>query len=142
VTVVELRAIFDNMPRKYDHTFNAVKFKEELEQHGHGLGGDLPGWMFEGVHIYPNTDDDATIGSGLRLKQACNTARFAGAKIANRVSDKDITHVVVENDRSRTKELRATFATRKRQPRFVTIEWIEESWKERTLLDEERYAPR
>lgn len=27
---------------------------------------------------------------------------------------------------------------RARIPRFVTVEWIEESWREKTLLDEER----
>ena len=27
---------------------------------------------------------------------------------------------------------------RARIPRFVTVEWIEESWQEKTLLDEER----
>lgn len=27
---------------------------------------------------------------------------------------------------------------RKRQPRIVSLDWVEQSWREKTLLDEER----
>ena len=30
---------------------------------------------------------------------------------------------------------------RKRLPRIVSFEWIEQSWSEKTLLDEERESP-
>ena len=102
---------------------------------------------------------DATDVSELQLRQACITARFGGAEVVHDVDYEGVTHVLVGNDRSRIQELReklSLYATscqvqclasesltwnlhsRRRLPRLVTVEWIEESWKAKTLLDEER----
>ena len=64
------------------------------------------------------------------------------------MEDKRITHIVVdsgeENDRSSTDlyALRTSLSNRvganKKIPHIVTAEWVERSWKEKTLLDEER----
>lgn len=153
VTVDELRSIFDNMPDKFEHHFNSTEFKEELEEHGHSLG-DLPGWMFEGLIIYADDNSMPTsngTGPGSRLRQdavsslkssmALNTARFASAEVTNDINNEDITHVLVGGDRESTKKLREHFSERKRLPRLVTVGWIEQSWEEKTLLDEERFAP-
>ncbi|MCJ1388191.1 DNA ligase (ATP) [Xylographa bjoerkii] len=153
VTGAELRTIFDQMPRKFEHHFNVHDFKEELEQHGHSLG-DLPGRMFEGFLIFANglhsgqgngtsetEDPGIPTMADLRYKQACNTARFAGAAIATDIADTSITHVLIGEDRGNLRALRKNFSTRRRLPRFVTLAWIEESWEAKTLLDEERFVP-
>jgi DNA ligase 4 len=53
---------------------------------------------------------------------------------------------VVDLDISSTElsTLRSTLSAQlgqQKMPHLVTVEWIEESWKERTLLDEESRSP-
>ena len=118
--------------------------------------------MFEGRLIYvdnSDTDDQTRLDQRdtiLRVKQACNIARFAGAQLTNELKD-GVTHVLVGNNQDHSRNLRHTvsryasglnscmvmgyliFLDRfKRLPRLVTINWVEQSWKEKTLLDEER----
>ena len=97
------------MPAKYEHSFCAQDFKGELEEHGNVLG-ELPGWMFEGLLLYTDrqlanpasvTDKDPN----LRMKQACDTARFAGARLTDDLQE-GVTHVLVGQDRSSTTALR------------------------------------
>ena len=97
------------MPAKFEHSFSAEEFKRELEEHGNGLG-ELPGWMFEGLLLYTDrqlfneaslTDQDPNS----RLKKACDTARFAGARLTADLNE-GVTHVLVGDDRSVTRTLR------------------------------------
>lgn len=101
--------IFNSKPAKFEHSFSAKEFKSELEQHGHDLG-ELPGWMFEGLLLYTDGQlaNDASLTdekSDFRMKQACDTARFAGARLTNDLKE-GITHVLVGEDRSTTRALR------------------------------------
>lgn len=153
VTTEELRTIFDQMPDKFEHSFVASEFREDLERHGDGFG-DLPGWMFDGLTIFTDNLEPRTLNGNssdvgldppaanvVRVDLALYTARFAGAEITSDKKSPSITHVLIGDDRGRLRELREHFAKRKRLPRFVTVEWIEKSWQEETLLDEERFAP-
>lgn len=97
------------MPAKFEHNFSAKDFKNELEEHGNDLG-ELPGWMFEGLLFY--TDRQLTNDVSLtdkdpdfRMKQACDTARFAGARLTNDLQA-GVTHVLVGEDRSTIRTLR------------------------------------
>ena len=145
VTINELQEIFNSMPTTFDPGFDSAKFRAELGEHEHELG-NLPGWIFEGLLIY--IDDQDISGKtyllqkdpGFRLKQACNTARFAGGRITYDLQDGGVTHILVGSDRSRIRALREKIAKFKRLPRIVAVEWVEESWREQTLLDEERFA--
>ncbi len=128
-----------------EHTFDTSEFRSELGTHDHELG-QLPGWIFEGVLIYAGwQDQDAETpltqkNLDFRMKQACNTARFAGARGTNEL-EQGVTHVLVGEDRGRIRALREKISVFKRLPRMVTSEWIEKSWQEKTLLAEERFAP-
>ena len=118
--------------------------------------------MFEGRLIYVNrsiTDDQTRLDQRdtmFRVKQACNIARFAGAQLTNELKE-GVTHIIVENDQDHSRTLRYTISRYasglnscmvtvclisidrfKRLPRLVTVNWVEQSWKEKTLLDEER----
>ncbi len=145
ITVDELEAIFESMPTKYEHTFDASEFRNELIAHAHELG-QLPGWIFEGVLIYAYAEDQSTEtrrthkNPDFRMKQARDTARFAGARVASEL-EQGVTHVLVGEDRSRSRVLREKVSGFKRLPRLVTVEWIEQSWQEKTLLDEQRFVP-
>ena len=156
------------MPNKHEHLFDPRKFRKKLTEHDHDLG-ELPGWMFEDVLIYADYQTfyesngvtrvaeplDLT-KSNFRMKQAVDTARFAGAEATSDLADEGITHVLVGSDRSQVKTLREKthryvfperfefmcfaddICRRKRLPRLVTVEWIESSWTAWTFLDEER----
>lgn len=144
VSVDELKEIFDSMPTKYEHSFNASEFRTELGAREHELG-ELRGWIFEGCLIHVDRDQGTQGGGpmmqshpGFKMKQMCNIARFAGAGIINDLDEEGVTHVLVGDDRSRIRTLREKTSHFKRLPRFVTLDWIEQSWREKTLLDEER----
>lgn len=98
------------MPQKLDNDFDAATFETELEEHDQSLG-ELPGWIFKGLvlHIYQHRSDRINVPSStgqegldptLRMNQACNTARFAGANFTDDLTDKGITHVLVETHRA------------------------------------------
>lgn len=97
------------MPKKFEHAFTATEFRTKLDGHDHDLGL-LPGSMFEGLLLYiAESEHDSLKGtssseletcnsSAFRLKQACNTAKFAGASFTNSFADDGITHVLVGTD--------------------------------------------
>lgn len=87
------------MPAKFEQSFSARDFKAELEEHGNELG-ELRGWMFEGLLLY----SDQQLAND-RMKQACDTARFAGARLTDDLEE-GITHVLVGEDKSTTRTLR------------------------------------
>ncbi|PYH44556.1 putative C6 transcription factor (NirA) [Aspergillus saccharolyticus JOP 1030-1] len=125
-------------------------------------GWPLPcGWLFDGLVFYlpqwqptiagsPKTDESEEIEQPppeeqqqqqRRLHLVRNTARFAGARVVDTAQDPAITHVIVQGDdgmgRAAYKSLRAQWADRAKIPHFVTTVWVDASWREQTLLDEE-----
>ena len=149
------------MPNKVEHDFEPSAFRSELEDRGHNLS-DLWGFMFEGRLIYvdhSDTNDQTRLDqrdTDFRMKQACNTARFAGAQLTNELKE-GVTHILAGNNQDHSATLRRTVSRYasgeksymvmgylisidrfKRLPRLVTVDWVEQSWKEKTLLDEER----
>lgn len=89
-----------------------MQFEAELEGHGNDLG-ELPGWLFKGSRLYvyrygleQSTGESSTgqlefeTAASLRIIQACNRARFAGAQITDQLTDEGITHVLVENNKA------------------------------------------
>jgi DNA ligase-4 len=146
----ELKEIFEAMgkmeiPRQGQ---SADEFVEQLREHGHNLR-EVKGWLGKGLRIYFDSEGKANGGNssleltekGLRMKFASNMARFAGAEVVEDLADESITHVVIDADSPRLGMVRREISKRGRLPRVVTLDWVEESWKEATLLDEERYAP-
>lgn len=117
VTMGELRQVFTEMP-KSEYPINAQQLRRQLDDQDHSIG-ETPGcWMFEKTLMYPDfqSHKDLTRGLhssererkyGLRMQQALNTARFAGAHVTNDLEDLSVTHVLVDNDdHERTKILR------------------------------------
>ncbi|MCJ1269275.1 DNA ligase (ATP) [Lobaria immixta] len=151
VSTNELQEIFDSMPKKFEHAFTATEFRTELDGRNHDLGL-LPGWIFEGLLLYVvDSEHDILKGTSsseqeplndhaFRMKQACNTAKFAGARFTNNLADDSITHILVRSDKT-SRGVREKISWRKRLPRLVSFDWIEQSWNEKTLLDEEREGP-
>lgn len=97
------------MPANVENSLSAEDFKSELEERGNVLG-ELPGWMFEGLLLFTNRKpaNDVSVPTkdqDCRMQQACDTARFAGARLTNDLKE-GITHALVGKDRSTTRTLR------------------------------------
>ena len=149
-SVDELQVLMDKM--------GVVKKKKKIkvDDVASKLSGleSIRGWMFRGRTVYFDpvkesqlNGDDQNVGPGevekdmqRREEAALWTFHFGGGLLSEELDDKRVTHVVV-HEKSKLKEIRGTLATRSQLPRIVTRQWIEESWEERTLLDEERFTP-
>ncbi|KAI6819981.1 DNA ligase [Hortaea werneckii] len=126
----ELLQLFREMPVRVKKEHDADEVREQLEPHDLGLDS-LPGCMFQGVVAYCANDVDE------------NTKRllgFAGATVfEDLLEERQLTHVIVQQDSGAVRDIRVTVAGWRKKPRVVIEEWVLESWKEKTLLDEERY---
>ncbi|KAF2486088.1 ATP dependent DNA ligase domain-containing protein [Neohortaea acidophila] len=130
VDPAELRALFNLMQCAPEDQIDPAEIISQLHEHGHDLDG-LQCLTFLGLTAYCE-DVPAEIPRLLA---------FGAAKIAASLEDKAITHVVLPRNTARAKKLRAQLSSRKKGPRIVTSEWVSESWKAKTRLDEERFTP-
>jgi DNA ligase-4 len=140
VSVEELREILADVPKIEDggDPFDKALFLEQLEEHGHGLS-DLRCFMFQRCRVYFYCADET---DQLRVARLAHYIRYAGGARSEDLGDTTLTHVVVlgkETDQA-AEEIRKEMSSRRKMPRVVSGKWIEESWKERTMLDEEKYA--
>ena len=119
--------------------------------------------MFHSLTIYL---DKAPLDESDQMLQQCSpepaldfassTVRFGSGKVTNDLNNTSITHIVIGKDRSRLQSIRETisvlvncsttfcnifspliFDRRTCLPRIVTFDWVDQSWNEKTLLDEE-----
>lgn len=106
------------------------------------------GWLFRGLILFffsqSQTDDKQ---KDRRLHLAQNTARFASAGSASSLKDSSITHVVIDTNALSSADissLRKSLADKSgtKIPHLVSVDWVEECWKNGTLLDEERFQVR
>ena len=138
VTPEELKRVMDNMTKSENSNFSTTEFLSQLEEHGRGLSHQ-PSSMFRGcvVRFAPQDIEN------LDLRIAKYQFAFACGKVAENDDDESITHFVVVNEKSvDVKGLREMIvgSRRCRFPRVVGLKWMEDSWGEKTLLDEEKYA--
>lgn len=145
---LELKDISEQMPKdELREPFNVKEFLDQLERHGHDLGfRDMKGFMFKGLCVYTDgrrkymelgdLDEE-----GLRRLFVEDRVIFGNGSVADDFEDRNITHIIVGGDCLALKEIKQRISHRKKLPHIVTMEWVEESWTEGTLLDEERYAP-
>ena len=143
VEVRELKRILDDVVLIKDSTFSPDKFLSEFEERGRGFG-EMRCSMFRGCVAFFEPLAEKTHGSKahVELTIALNRFKFARGIVASSEEDKTVTHVVVLNDDSASvKILRAAvYKAKKRLPRMVRWRWLQESWVEGTMLDEEAYA--
>lgn len=148
VGVDEMKEIFESMGKKSSTRQVAEQFLDEIRDDDHEIS-NMKGWLFRSLRIYSDFEiesngEKCSLGFDwldLHTRLASNLARFAGAELVQDLEDESITHVVIRTDSSRLRTVRKKISSRKRLPRIVTADWIQDSWKEGTLLDEERYAP-
>jgi DNA ligase-4 len=143
----ELKEICDNIPK--DELRDSVEtdnLLSQLQGHDHDLSlSDMKGFMFRGfctlIAGWESCERAADLDEdGLRCLLVEHKLRFGSANVVSDLDDPNITHIVVGTGVDSLGSIREKISYRKRVPRIVTLEWVEDSWREGTLLDEERYA--
>jgi len=141
ITASDLKQIFEDMPLTSDINLDATGLLNQFQDH-HIDFGDPPGWLFRGVVAYFD-GGDVEMSSGHESHEdefefMRQQIRFGRGEIVNGLEEGVVTHVIVGKDRSRLRAIREMVAAWKKLPRIVTSEWVEETWREKTVLDEER----
>ncbi|KAK5654191.1 hypothetical protein OQA88_7622 [Cercophora sp. LCS_1] len=122
--------------------FDREMFLGQLEERGHGVGG-LRSFMFRNCVAYFARGDGIY---DLQTTKLASYVRFGGGEVVGELdSARGVTHVVVvvrdqTQERTVAAEVRLQIDVR-RPPRVVSQRWVEDCWKEGTLVDEEAYAP-
>jgi DNA ligase-4 len=127
VGIEELEKLLADMPEFDNDDYDADEIMDELFDDDVLEG---PGCMFRGLRMY-------VAGEGAILEAVKRIILFAGARLTSSLKDEKITHVVVSGEES-ARELRIQTASRRRPPRVVTTEWVMQSLREGTRLDEEK----
>ena len=147
VGVDELREILDrmDMPGAEGEQFDVDKFLDQLEEHGNGLD-ELQSFLFRRCRVHFALGEGVPETTALKLG---NYVLFGNGEVVEDVEDDRITHVVVLGGKEDTAasekvvaaEVRFRVSSRRTLPRIVSGKWLDDCWKEGTLLDEESYAP-
>ncbi|KAK9422187.1 putative DNA ligase [Seiridium unicorne] len=142
--IAELKTLLKDMPKNEvtNDDFSPVQFMEQLEEHGYDIG-NLKGHIFDRVRAVFIAGDSV---SGIATLQFKNWIKFGGGMVVDGIEHGSMTHVVVvsggdeDEDRSRAAEVRSIVSRGTPVPRIVTQQWLEDCWKEGTLLAEEGYV--
>lgn len=106
------------------------------ENHQDGLSHRTGGFLFQGFKFHMCGSSDS-----LRRAFAVIISRFADAQVIADTQSPDITHFIVDDSCGSVDigQIHRETAARSdfRVPHIVSLEWVEECWKEKTLLDEE-----
>ncbi|KAF1986447.1 DNA ligase 4 [Aulographum hederae CBS 113979] len=156
VDPAQLKALFADM-RKTESIFARGALMEQFIEAGMGFE-ELPGSMFRncvvcfegGVEVkqedsHSDSDHDHTTlkSQDLEMKMASLVIDFAAGRATEDIGDPGVTHVVLRKDYEphELKKVRERISRKRPTPRIVTHDWVNESWSEKTLLDEDRFAP-
>ena len=133
VDVDELRDIMAAMP-KLEDAFDEEHFLQELEEHGKAIGQLRP-FMFRRCVVF-------FWGDG--ADKLARYVRYGGGSVIEEM-EQGVTHVVILGDDAMevgdaAGEVRAHISSWRKVPRIVKAAWLDDSWREKTLVDEEVYA--
>ncbi|KAK7408093.1 DNA ligase (ATP) [Neonectria punicea] len=141
VSVEELRDLMNEMPKIEDgEPFDKSEFLAQLEDHGKDLG-NLRSFMFRRcVVLFHKVDVDDN-----RISKLKHYVRYGGGVVTDDPNDPFATHVVIEGEDvmqvGETADMvRKELSSRRTQPRVVTGKWLDDCWREHTLLDEEQFV--
>ncbi|KAJ9165565.1 DNA ligase [Coniochaeta hoffmannii] len=143
VDVGELAEILKGMPKPEDKDgFDTNEFLDQLEDRGHPVQG-TKGTIWRRCRVYFALGEGVSELRTLRLE---HYIRFGGGEVVDDMDDKDITQIVVVAADARAQrevaaDVRSRVSSRRQVPRIVTSKWVEDCWKDSTLVDEESYAP-
>jgi hypothetical protein len=112
--------------------FDKRSFMSQLEHSGVDLS-ELPGNMFQRFSVYfDRPDTDLDMGFAVEL------VKLGGGTVVSSADNIITTHVVVGRDAARLSEVRSAVSRQHPIPRIVDVNWVLGSWREKTILGEER----
>ncbi|KAK1751797.1 hypothetical protein QBC47DRAFT_329556, partial [Echria macrotheca] len=143
--VDELRGILEGMDMGEVREGNGEKLDtekvlEQLEERGHGLDG-VGAFLFRRCRVFFAVGGDG-VADTTRTVRLGSYIRFGDGVVAEEL-DEHVTHVVVlGRDRAEEREVAADVRYKvsgrtTRVPRIVAPRWVEDCWRETTLVDEE-----
>ncbi|KAI1188360.1 ATP dependent DNA ligase domain-containing protein [Nemania serpens] len=142
--MIELRQLLQHMPKKevLGTPFHKQHFLEQLVEHDHILG-QMRSHLFEGMVVYLAGADAVP---PLWAYQVRNRIRFGGGVLKQSLDDKSITHIIIQSkdeatERETAAQVRSAISSRRALPRVVSAQWVADCWENRTVVDEERFAP-
>ncbi|OLN83744.1 DNA ligase 4-like protein 2 [Colletotrichum chlorophyti] len=145
ISLDELREVFRDMPKKEPDAepFDKVQFLTQLEERGWDMG-QRKGSIFHRCVVYLHDAAVDADTNDIKLLKLRNYLLFGGARLVNDVEDEEITHIVIVGAGDRRTEaaeaLRSEISHRRKIPHILTGQWVQDSWQERTWLDEEKYT--
>ncbi|GAB7343872.1 hypothetical protein MBLNU457_1835t2 [Dothideomycetes sp. NU457] len=150
VTAEQLAELLESMPKTEDTDETEDLLVEQLLAGTEELFSKSPGSLFNQLTVAIISGQEPSNGDHMEIdeKQADDADLshirrkliFGGAKVLDDVDSKT-THVVFGGDRGRLTTIRKKISGYRRLPRLVTPAWVEDCWRQRTLLDEETYVP-
>lgn len=141
LSIEELRQVMNDMPKIEDGiSFDKNEFLQQLEERGKDLG-PLKSLTFRRCVMLFH----AVEAGDKRISRLENLVRYGGGSVTGDANDLSVTHVVIQGDDpmqvgEAADMIRKELSSRSIQPRVVTGAWIDECWKESTLLDEEQFV--
>lgn len=141
VTVEELRDMMQGMPKiEGEEPFDKDDFLIQLDEHGKDLS-NLRSFAFRRCAVLFHPVD---VHEGL-ISELKHYVRYGGGSIVEDMNDQSVSHVVIVGDDpmqvgEAADAVRKDLSSRRVQPRIVTGKWVNECWRERTLLDEEQFV--
>ncbi|KAJ2995832.1 hypothetical protein NUW58_g1163 [Xylaria curta] len=142
--IQELKQLLREMPKKeiMGTPFHKESFLQQLAEHDHDLG-QMRSHLFKSMAVYLAGVDAVSPIQAFRTR---NRIRFVGGVLVDDIKDESITHVVVlssdeTEEMNVAAEVRSVISSRHPVPRVVSEKWVADCWKNRTVIDEERFAP-
>ncbi|KAI0481076.1 ATP-dependent DNA ligase [Xylariaceae sp. FL0804] len=144
IDVNELRQLLSDMPKKeiMEEPFDKQGFLGQLSRQDHAIEG-MRSHLFGALVVHIAAGEGKPTPPTLKLS---SWVRFGGGRVPDDINDRSITHVVVPSHvgaggMRRAAEVRSIISARHPVPRIVSQQWVEDCWKNRTLVDEDRYEP-
>ncbi len=143
--VGELRVVLADMPKEeLAPDYEIDDFHKDLEALGVDGTDQGKSFLFHGLKVcidgYGSSSTDELEGKDLEKMFVRNKIAFGHGRIVEEMEDDDITHFVADGGGERLREIKHLVSKRKNVPRVVSMDWVRDSWREGTLIDEERYA--
>ncbi|RCI10831.1 hypothetical protein L249_5241 [Ophiocordyceps polyrhachis-furcata BCC 54312] len=142
VSVEELRRTTDAMAASHNSDADVAAFLAQLEERDKGLS-HMRAFMFARCIVRLRAADERC-ATRRAVDRSARYVRYAGGRCAG--EEETVTHVVVVGeDADEVRRVaegvsRAQVKGGRGMARVVKGQWIEDCWREGTLLDEERYA--
>jgi DNA ligase-4 len=141
ITPKQLGKMCEGMVFPKHSGFDAKMFRLQLEERGRGLEEGM-GNMFARHTVRFVMSETTKSDADIDVLIDKTRVSFAGGKIAESDGADGITHFVIvdQGNKEGISALRIKISGRRPVPRVVSLKWVQDSWREKTVLDEERYA--